>query len=235
MSPADFLGSMHIGEALHGLGKAGDGLLRVAALDAVSDTVLDVSLQNPLSVFFRRYKWYNLSLLGVLFLAMFHAMTENYMIELVRKLGGDSGTVGAALALATITATPVMMCFDRIHKRLSSGTILKTAGVMYILKGLLFWGAGSLVWVYGAELLQMVTYAFLSPVQMYYARERVAPGDMVKGQSMITAAYAMGCALGNLTGGVLVGSFGVTVLLSAGVAAAALGTLILFLTLGKRD
>lgn len=188
-----------------------------------------------LSAFFLRYKWYNLSLLGVLFLAIFHVMTENYMIELVRRLGGDSGTVGAALALATITATPVMMCFDRIHGKLSSKTILKTAGVMYVLKALLFQNAGSLAWVYGAELLQGVTYAFLSPVQMYYARERVAPGDMVKGQSMITAAYALGSALGNLTGGVLVGRFGVMAMLSAGVGIAVLGTLILFLTLGKRD
>ena len=39
-------------------------------------------------VFFRRYKWYCVSLLGVMLLGMFHAMTENYLIEIVTPLGG---------------------------------------------------------------------------------------------------------------------------------------------------
>lgn len=51
--------------------------------------------------FFPRYKWYCISLLGVMLLAMFHAMTENYLIEIAGKLGGDSGSVGIALFVAT--------------------------------------------------------------------------------------------------------------------------------------
>ena len=40
---------------------------------------------------------------------------------------------------------------------------------------------------------------------------------------------------GNLAGGQLIGSLGVIAMLSAGVGMAAAGTLILFLTLGRRD
>ncbi|MGN1001324.1 MAG: MFS transporter [Oscillospiraceae bacterium] len=188
-----------------------------------------------LSVFFVRYKWFNLSLLGLLFLAMFHAMTENYLIEIVRRLGGDSGSVGTALFVATLAEVPVLLFFDRIHRRLSSRIILLTAGAMFTLKALLFLAAGSVAHIYLIELLQALTYAFVSPVQMYFARERIAPADMVKGQSMATASYALGCASGNLIGGQLIGSRGVTVMLCAGVAMAALGTLILFLTLRHKD
>lgn len=188
-----------------------------------------------LRVFFVRYKWYNLSLLGVLFLAMFHAMTENYLIEIVRRLGGDSGSVGAALFVATIAEVPVLFYFSRIHDRFSSAALLKVSGVMFTLKAVLFLMAGSVGSIYGIEVLQIVTYALLSPVQMYYARERVAPEDMVKGQSVATASYALGCALGNLAGGQLIGCLGVTAMLTAGVGMAALGTLILFFTLGRRD
>ena len=188
-----------------------------------------------LGVFFLRYKWYNLSLLGVLFLAMFHAMTENYLIEIVRRLGGGSGSVGVALFVATLAEAPVLFCFSRIHGRFSSGTLLKVSGVMFTLKAVLFLAADSIPAIYCIEALQLVTYALLSPVQVYYARERVSPEDMVKGQSMATASYALGCALGNLTGGQLIGALGVTAMLAAGVAMAAAGTLILFLTLGRRD
>lgn len=188
-----------------------------------------------LGVFFLRYKWYNLSLLGVLFLAMFHAMTENYLIEIVRRLGGDSGSVGVALFVATLVEAPVLFYFGRIHGRFSSSTLLKVSGVMFTLKAVLFMAAGSIPAIYGIEVLQFITYALLSPVQVYYAQERVGPEDMVKGQSMATASYALGCALGNLAGGQLIGSFGVTAMLTAGVGMAAAGTLILFLTLGRRD
>ena len=129
----------------------------------------------------------------------------------------------------------MLFCFSRIHGRFSSGTLLKVSGVMFTLKAVLFLAADSIPAIYCIEALQLVTYALLSPVQVYYARERVSPEDMVKGQSMATASYALGCALGNLTGGQLIGALGVTAMLAAGVAMAAAGTLILFLTLGRRD
>ena len=129
----------------------------------------------------------------------------------------------------------MLFCFSRIHGRFSSGTLLKVSGVMFTLKAVLFLAADSIPAIYCIEALQLVTYAPLSPVQVYYARERVSPEDMVKGQSMATASYALGCALGNLTGGQLIGALGVTAMLAAGVAMAAAGTLILFLTLGRRD
>ena len=43
--------SIHVGKALHRLGEILDGLVRVSVLDAVSDTVLDVSLQHHLARF----------------------------------------------------------------------------------------------------------------------------------------------------------------------------------------
>lgn len=190
---------------------------------------------TPFLQFFRRYRWYCFSLAGVLFLAMFHAMTENYLIETMRRMGGDSGNVGMALAIATSTATPVLLFFDRIQKRLSSSRILKIAGAMFTVKALLFLIAPSIESIYVIELLQMVTYAFLSPVQMYYARERVSAADMVKGQAFITASYTIGCALGNLIGGQIIAFSGVTAMLAAGIVMAALGTVILFVSSGQTD
>ena len=58
---------------------------------------------------------------------------------------------------------------------------------------------------------------------------------MVKGQACITAAYALGCALGNFAGGQLIHFFSVRVMLLAGVAMAAAGTAVLFFTVDKND
>ena len=186
-------------------------------------------------VFFRRYKWYCVSLLGVMLLAMFHAMTENYLIEVVSPLGGDSGTVGIALFVATAIEMVVIVNFDWLRTKISDSWLLKLAGLSFLLKSVLFLMARNVMAIYGIQLLQATSYSFLSPTQLYYADAKVSPADMVKGQAFITAAYTLGCAIGNFTGGQLLDAFNVRVLLYAGVAMAVAGTAIFFLTVDKKD
>ena len=186
-------------------------------------------------VFFRRYKWYCVSLLGVMLLAMFHAMTENYLIEVVSPLGGDSGTVGIALFVATAIEMVVIVNFDWLRTRISDSWLLKFAGLSFMLKSVLFLMARNVIAIYGIQLLQATSYSFLSPTQLYYADSKVSPADMVKGQAFITAAYTLGCAIGNFTGGQLLDAFNVRVLLYAGVAMATAGTAVFFLTVNKKD
>jgi len=186
-------------------------------------------------VFFRRYKWYCVSLLGVMSLAMFHAMTENYLIEVVIPLGGDSGTVGVALFVATAIEMVVIVNFDWLRTKISDTWLLKLAGLSFMLKSVLFLMAKNVIAIYGIQLLQATSYSFLSPTQLYYADSKVNPADMVKGQAFITASYTLGCAIGNFTGGQLLDMFNVRTLLWAGVAMAAAGTAVFFLTVDKND
>lgn len=193
--------------------------------------------QKPCSMgaFFVRYRWYCLSLAGVLFLAMFHAMTENYLIAIMGRLGGDSRHVGMALFIATVAEAPVLFFFSQVRTKISDHWLLRLAGVSFLLKSVLFLVAPSIPFLYLTQLLQMTSYGFLSPVQVYYADEKVCPWDMVKGQAFITASYTLGCAMGNFIGGQLMDGYGVTAILVAGVIIAATGTLILVLTVERKD
>ena len=186
-------------------------------------------------VFFRRYRWYCVSLLGVMLLAMFHAMTENYLIEVVAPLGGDSGTVGVALFVATAIEMVVIVNFDWLRTKISDNWLLKLAGLSFVLKSVLFLLAGNVMAIYGIQLLQATSYSFLSPTQLYYADAKVRAADMVKGQAFITASYTLGCAIGNFLGGQILDAFNVRMLLMAGVAMAVLGTAVFFLTVDKKD
>ena len=185
--------------------------------------------------FFRRYRWYCASLLGVLLLAMFHAMTENYLIAIFQRLGGGSSNVGVALFIPTVAEAGVLVYFSAIQRKLGNSLLLRIAGITFAVKSVIFLLAPSIGVIYAAQMLQATSYAFLSPTQMYYADAKIRRADMVKGQAFITASYTLGCALGNFCGGVLVEHCGVVTMLSAGVAMAAAGTLVLFLTVDKTD
>ena len=219
------------------------GLLAVNTAMAVSYPSLVTTVSGEkkatdccsIPVFFRRYRWYCVSLLGVMLLGMFHAMTENYLIEIVTPLGGDSGTVGVALFIATAIEAVVLVYFDKIRSKISDNWLLKIAGISFVLKSLLFLAASSVTTIYIIQLLQATSYTLLSPTEMYYANNKIRPADMVKGQAFITASYTMGCAAGNFTGGQLLSAFGIRTLLMAGVAMAAAGTVVFFLTVDKKD
>lgn len=188
---------------------------------------------SSLPEFFRRNRWYCFSLFGVLFLAMFHVMIENYLIEILGRLGGDSSNVGTALFIATLTELPVMMVFAAIHRKLGSYRILIISGVSFVLKAVLLILAKSVIAVYFIQILQVVTYVPLSTVQMFYASECTDRKDMIKGQSLITAFFTLGCAVGNLFGGSVLTRFGVPALLYSGVFVTLAGTLILLFTVPR--
>ena len=185
--------------------------------------------------FIRRYRWYCLSLGGIILLGMFHAMTENYLIEVVRPLGGDSGSVGVALFIATAIEMVVVVNFDHIRKKISDNALLKIGGISFLIKAVLLLMAPNVVSVYFIQLLQATSYSFVSPTQLYYANQKVGAADMVKGQAFITAAYTLGCAMGNFSGGQILQIADVRTMLIAGIIMAALGTWILFDTVEKKD
>ena len=196
---------------------------------------IELAQSCSVPVFFARYRWYCVSLLGIMLLAMFHAMSENYLIKIMERIGGDSSNVGVALFVATVVEMPILIFLDNIRRRVKDNLLLKIGGLSFLLKAVLFMFAPNVNSIYIVQLLQATSYTFISPIQLYYASAKVADEDMVKGQAFITASYTLGCAMGNFAGGQLLDAFNVPVMLAAGIAMATLGTAILFITVEKKD
>lgn len=189
---------------------------------------------TPLLRFLTRYRWYCISLCGIAFLGMYHAMTENFMISIVSPLGGDSSHVGTALFIASMVGAPVIFFFSHIRKRFSDPVLLKIAAVTFLVRSVLLTLAPSIPAIYGTQLLQMTSYGFLAPAQVYFAQSRIRREDMVKGQAFSTAAYALGCSAGNFIGGQLL-HLGVGAIFAAGIAMALTGTIIILISVDKTD
>ena len=209
-------------------------LLGYPIIEKLETVVSRAEKSCSIQAFFFSYRWYCASLAGVLFLGMYHAMTENYMIAIMERFGGDSSHVGTALFISSMVGAPVIFCFQKIRNVFSDTHLLRIAACSFLLKAVLFYFAKSIMAIYLLQLLQITSYAFLAPTQVYYAQAKVRQTDMVKGQAFSTAAYALGCSIGNFTGGQLLG-LGVRAILLAGVGMALAGTVILFATVTKSD
>ena len=188
-----------------------------------------------LPAFCLRYRRFLLTLLGVMCLAACHAMAENYLINVFNRIGGGSENVGIALFLACTTAAPFMIFFEKIQKKTGVVILLRLAGLFYVLKASLLLFAPSIVSVYLIELLQTCTYVFLYPPLYYLVRERIAPTDTAKGQTIASALYTLGTAMGNSLGGTVIDAFSLSAMLFLAAVIAATGTLLINFTIAKAD
>ena len=66
------------------------------------------------------------------------------------------------------------------------------------------------------------------------ARRRISEADLVKGQAVAISMYTLGGACGSFVGGRMLDAYGVVAMLWLALGAAFLGTLIIFVTLGKK-
>ena len=183
--------------------------------------------------FFAKYKWYAISLAGVMCIGFIHMMTENYLIEVMRLHGGDSADVGTAFFYATIAEIPGIVFFSRFHKKFGTYKLFAFAALTFFVKMVLYFIAGSVTALVIASTLQFCSYGFYCPVQVYYANECISAGDMVKGQSTIYASHCLGGALGNLIGGIIIEKSGVRAMLILSIVLGAIGLAILIFTIPK--
>ena len=92
---------------------------------------------------------------------MYHAMTENYLIATLGRLGGDSRHVGTAIFIASMLAVPVITCFAAIRKHIRDTGLLKIAAVSFLLQAVCYYLTKSITAVYFVQLFQLTSYAFL--------------------------------------------------------------------------
>jgi PPP family 3-phenylpropionic acid transporter len=184
--------------------------------------------------FFRKYRAFCLSLTGVFCFTCFHLMTEHYLFQMLRHVGGGERDLGVNLFLSTLVEIPAILLFSRFGRRARTETWLHVAGVSFLLKAICFALAPSVWMIHAAQIFQATSFGIYVPASVLYAQERVAPEDMVKGQAMVAAAYTLGGSLGNLIGGRIIDLRGVPAMLWTGVAFAAAGAVILFLTVRPR-
>lgn len=176
--------------------------------------------------FFLKYKFFMITVSGVMMIAMCHSMAENFLINMFQPMGADSRSVGAALAIASFSAAPLMMMFEKIQKKINIILLMRLSGVFYVLKAVLMFFATNVWQVYAIVCLQTFTYGFIYPSLFYFTKMKIAKADMVKGQAVVVAAFTMGTALGSFVGGKAIDAFNFQAMILVAGVLAGLGTIV---------
>ena len=188
-----------------------------------------------LLVFFKKYKIFVATLFGVLMVGMCHAMSENYFIAIFTALGGDTKDVGIAFFIGCMSAVPFFVRFEKLKEKINVLWFLRTAGMFFMIKTVLLILATEVWHVYLIQLLQACTYGFLFQPLYYLARQKVSEADLVKGQAVAISMYLLGTASGGFVGGSALDLFGLKKMLLLALCIAFAGTLIINISLSKKE
>ena len=183
--------------------------------------------------FIKAYPAFSLFLVGVICFFFAHNMINDFMIQIIRNLGGAEKELGYANFLQAILELPVMAMIGLILKKLSSKKLLLISGVAFLVKIMILIFATNMGHMYFSQSCQLFAYAVFIPAAAYYVSKTMADHDQVKGQAFVTSAITIGGVFSNLISGVILDNLGIRPMLITGTVVCAIGVVIGFYAMLK--
>ncbi len=168
----------------------------------------DVSLSDE-RLTLRKYPQFFLFFLGVICLTATHGFMETYLLLIVENVGGTSTNLGVALFISSMTELPAMAVYRRIADRVGNRRLLAFAATMWAAKNFCIILAPNVYFIYAAELLQFVGYAFYVPSYVRYIAHTLPESEFLKGQALVGSAFTGGYLLAGFVGGPLINGLGI--------------------------
>lgn len=136
---------------------------------------------------------------------------------------------GTAFFIQAMVELPTMFGFALIMKKLSIHQILAISAIFYSIKHVILAFASSVPMFYVGMVLQMLSFAAMTPAIVYYANEQVQEEDRNKSQAVFTTANSVGGLLASFVGGWMFQLLSVRAGLMVGVVASIIGTILMVL------
>lgn len=183
--------------------------------------------------FFGRYPRYLLLVAGCILIFVSHGIINNFQFQIIESKGGDSSSMGVALAIAALSEIPTMFLFGELVKRRKSSFWLKLSSIFFVVKSLGTLVCPNVAGLYLVSALQMLGYALFTVSSVYYVNTIMDEHDRVKGQSYMTMTNTIGMVIGSFLGGPLIDCFGVWAMLGMSTVLAAIGMVIILRSVEK--
>lgn len=181
--------------------------------------------------FIERNKYFIMMAAGICMVLILHNMVNSFLIRMVENVGGSSDALGLALAIAAVCELPVLFLYDDFVKKykISTQLLIFVACLFFVIRGILYLFATSLVVIYVVQILQSLSFALLLASKTSYADEGMGNEDKARGQSIMSMTEAIGMVLGSAIGGWAISLGGVNMMYIVGIAFAAAGSLVVLL------
>jgi len=179
---------------------------------------------SSLAGFFKKYPQYSVMLLGTALLFAAHNGVCNFLINLAKNVGGDTGTMGLLNGWMAMVEIPVMMLYARFSRGRDCGRLLRFAFALFTVKALALALAGTVPTLFAAVMLQAPSFALYATAIVDYAKREIPYEDSAKAQSLAYAMTTLGSTVASVAAGAMYDAFSVRTTLLVCAAVSAVGS-----------
>ena len=179
--------------------------------------------------FVRRNRLFAFMSLGIIALFFGNVIQENFTLQIVQGIGGDTSDMGVVILLLCVCEMPAMIAFHKLKIRFSYVFLLRLSAVFFTIKIFVMYLADSMVVFYLAQLCQITGYGLLVPAMVSFIDAIMDKREALRGQAMFTVAITLGNIIGSVAGGMILDLCSSKMLLLTGTLVSAAGTLLIVL------
>ncbi len=202
----------------------------------ISDQSFDDSKEDAaitLLQFMKRNKIFVVLTIGIMLVFFQNAVINNFLIQILRNIGGDSSQMGRLFSFMALLEMPGLFFFSKLRTKFRSQTMLKISSIAFIGKVFFTYLAPSVGFVYLAFLFQLISFPLFLSSAVHLADEVMEKGEAVKGQSLVTGMMTLSGVFASLLGGAVLDIGGPSQLLLISTGLTVIGTVSIFLTVNK--
>ncbi len=183
--------------------------------------------------FVKRNKIFMVLMIGVLGIYFSNGVLNTFMLQVIQPLGGTAEDMGQIFSIMAFLEIPTMMFFEQINRKFSCQTLMKVAGIGYVIKTAIIWRASSVHMVLAAQFIQPFAFALLLPAIVKLIGVSMSKGEAVKGQALFTTVTTVAYIVCSLVGGVILDQWGAGILMTIATVFTAVGAVVILLVVDK--
>ena len=185
--------------------------------------------------FVERNKMFAVMSLGVIALFFGNVILENFTIQIVEGIGGDTTNMGVVILLLCLFEMPAMIGFHRLKQRFSYVMLLRISALFFTIKIIIMYLAHSMTAFYLAQLCQIPGYGLFFPAMVNFIDHIMGKGEALRGQAVFTVALTLGNVIGSIAGGMILDQYSSHTLLLAGSMVSAVGSVLIISLVHRVD
>ncbi len=160
--------------------------------------------------FFRENPKLPFLLFGFFCLWMSGTSTNNYLVHIIRKVGGSNTAMGFISSTSAWMEVPFMLLCGFLLTKFSCGALLRISSFFYILKPTILLLASSIPVVALGQYMQGPSYAIFTIASVYYMNHIVDTKDNAKAQALLgICTKGLSGIVANLVSGIMLDLFGI--------------------------
>ena len=179
----------------------------------------------------RRHPRMGFFLIGACLMFLTYSFIDNFLLQILLSIGGDSADLGTAITLSAMTELPAMALFARLCRKGKGLRVFRIAVWFWVAKDVLTLVAPTPAVLYAVQLLNFFSCALYVPGMMEYMRTTLPAPLLLRGATMAGTATTLGSLIAALAGGSLIDAVGMRTALAAAQAPALLGAVFLTIAL----